>query len=112
MPEFSIRVGLHTGLVLSGNIGSETKMKFGCLGEPMNVANRLEGLCKYYDVGVLISGASRDALPPSAGFFCRQLDYVQAKGWNEPTRVYELIGRDVRAAEAYLSEATAGQSAA
>eukprot|EP00930_Biecheleria_cincta_P093452 TRINITY_DN8383_c0_g1_i2.p1 TRINITY_DN8383_c0_g1~~TRINITY_DN8383_c0_g1_i2.p1 ORF type:complete len:1013 (-),score=144.77 TRINITY_DN8383_c0_g1_i2:369-3347(-) len=93
LPKLSIRIGIHTGQVLSGNIGSETKMKFGCMGDAVNLAARLEGLCKFYRVGVIISKNTKDQLPTDAGFVFRRLDLVQVKGRVEPTWIYELIGR-------------------
>jgi len=92
LPHISIRIGLHTGVVLSGNIGSETKMRFGCIGDPVNLASRLEGLCKVYGVGIMCSSATHDALPADAGFVSRRLDLVQVKGRSEPTTIYELLG--------------------
>jgi len=92
MPSISIRIGLHTGRVLTGTIGSETKMKFGCLGDPVNLAARLEGLCKVYGVSVLCSGETFDGLPKDSGFLCRQLDLVQVKGKRQATRIYEVVG--------------------
>mmetsp|Transcript_21055 Transcript_21055/g.68200 ORF Transcript_21055/g.68200 Transcript_21055/m.68200 type:complete len:301 (-) Transcript_21055:298-1200(-) len=53
---------LLRGSVLSGNIGCAKKMKFGCLGDPVNLASRLEGLCKHYGVDVICSGDTYDAL--------------------------------------------------
>eukprot|EP00931_Biecheleriopsis_adriatica_P074879 TRINITY_DN48856_c0_g1_i1.p1 TRINITY_DN48856_c0_g1~~TRINITY_DN48856_c0_g1_i1.p1 ORF type:complete len:1097 (+),score=214.49 TRINITY_DN48856_c0_g1_i1:48-3293(+) len=93
LPPLQIRIGLHTGSVLSGNIGSEMKMKFGCLGDPINLASRLEGLCKFYGVGIICSSATRNALPPSY-IFCRKLDLVQVKGRREATLIFEVVGHD------------------
>lgn len=93
LPQLAIRIGLHTGVVLSGNIGSEMKMKFGCMGDPVNLASRLEGLCKVYGVGVICSGQTHAQLP-NGGFFCRKLDLVQVKGKQEPTTIYEVVARD------------------
>jgi class 3 adenylate cyclase len=95
LPQLAIRIGIHTGQVLTGNLGSETKMKFGCMGDPVNLASRLEGLCKMYGVGVMISGTTYEALPSASGFACRRLDLVQVKGKKEPTMIYELMGRDI-----------------
>jgi len=94
LPQLAIRIGLHTGPVLSGNLGSEMKMKWGCLGDNINLASRLEGLCKFYGVGVICSGATHDALTPNYGFFCRKLDLVQVKGKREATWIYELMGHE------------------
>mmetsp|Transcript_63478 Transcript_63478/g.104095 ORF Transcript_63478/g.104095 Transcript_63478/m.104095 type:complete len:242 (-) Transcript_63478:57-782(-) len=91
-----VRIGVNTGEVLSGTFGSDLKMKFGCMGDPVNLASRLEGLCKTYGVGVLCSQATKDRLPPEDGFVCRKLDLVQVKGKKEPTVIYEVIGRDLR----------------
>jgi len=95
LPQLAVRIGLHTGPVLSGNVGSDTKMKFGCLGDPVHLAGRLEGLCKLYGVGIICSAATHDALPRSAGFFCRRLDLVQVKEKPEPTAIYEVVGREL-----------------
>mmetsp|Transcript_47875 Transcript_47875/g.77667 ORF Transcript_47875/g.77667 Transcript_47875/m.77667 type:complete len:905 (+) Transcript_47875:685-3399(+) len=95
LPELSIRIGVHTGDVLTGNIGSETKMKFGCMGDPVNLASRLEGLCKIYEVGVICSGVTHALLP--SGFVCRKLDIVQVKGKREPTTIFEVIGHNIGA---------------
>jgi class 3 adenylate cyclase len=84
-------IGIHTGEVYSGNIRAGVKMKFGCLGDPMNLSSRLMALCKHYGVGVICSGETLDALPADAGFFCRRLDLAQVKGRKEPTDLVEVI---------------------
>merc|ERR1712151_1327213 len=101
LPKIAIRIGLHTGTVLSGLIGSEKKLKFGCMGDPVNLASRLEGLCKFYGVGVICSGATFNALPPQWNFFCRKLALAQVKGKQEPTVIYEVISRDLKALDEY-----------
>lgn len=92
LPTLAVRIGLHTGSVLSGNLGSEMKMKFGCLGDPINLASRLEGLCKFYGVGIVCSSDTHDMLPPR--IFCRKLDLVKVKGRREPTLIYEVVAYD------------------
>lgn len=89
LPSIAIRIGLHTGDVLAGNIGSCQKMKYGCMGDPVNLASRLEGLAKHYGVSTLCSSATRSKLP--AAFFCRKLDLVKVKGKEEAVWIYELI---------------------
>merc|ERR1712187_524041 len=73
-------------------IGSDIKMKFGAIGDTVNLASRLEGLCKLYEVGVICSGGTFEALLVASGIICRQLDFVQVKGKRRPTRIYEVVG--------------------
>eukprot|EP00928_Gymnodinium_smaydae_P027795 TRINITY_DN21379_c0_g3_i1.p1 TRINITY_DN21379_c0_g3~~TRINITY_DN21379_c0_g3_i1.p1 ORF type:complete len:1143 (-),score=240.93 TRINITY_DN21379_c0_g3_i1:195-3623(-) len=94
LPELAIRIGVHTGEVFTGNIGSEMKMKFGCMGDPMNTASRLEGLCKVYGAGILCSGDTLRALPRDERFLTRRLDLVQVKGKRKPITIHEVIARD------------------
>jgi len=91
LPRIAIRIGLHTGTVLTGNIGSLTKMKFGCMGDAVNLAARLESLCKMYKVSVVCSGEMHSRLDKDS-FFCRKLDVVRVKGKTVPTELYEVIG--------------------
>eukprot|EP00931_Biecheleriopsis_adriatica_P049585 TRINITY_DN2868_c1_g1_i1.p1 TRINITY_DN2868_c1_g1~~TRINITY_DN2868_c1_g1_i1.p1 ORF type:complete len:1250 (+),score=232.55 TRINITY_DN2868_c1_g1_i1:511-3750(+) len=84
-------VGIHTGHVLCGNIGSTMKMKFGCMGDSMNLASRMQGLCKHYNLEVLCSDATH---AQTSGLLCRKVDLVKVRGRREATTVYEVIGRD------------------
>jgi len=99
MPQLAIRIGLHTGPVLSGNIGSHKKMKFGCMGDAVNIASRLEGLCKFYGISVICSAATHAGLPPDSGIICRRLDLVQLKGKREPTSIYEVMSRERKSSQ-------------
>mmetsp|Transcript_18870 Transcript_18870/g.54584 ORF Transcript_18870/g.54584 Transcript_18870/m.54584 type:complete len:673 (-) Transcript_18870:121-2139(-) len=94
-PMLKIRIGINTGTVLTGNIGSITKMKFGCIGDDVNLTSRLENLCKMYGVGILCSEATHASLLPSSGVLCRRLDCVQVKGKTQPTTIYEVLGCEV-----------------
>jgi len=94
-PQLAIRIGLHTGPALSGNIGTETRMKFGCTGDAVNVASRLENLCKQYEVGVIVSGGTHDAVSQDAGLSFRYLDVVTVKGKARETQIYELLDKEV-----------------
>jgi len=93
LPQISMRIGIHTGSSLTGNIGSKTKMKYGCLGDTKQLAMKLEELCKYYGVGMVCSQQTREATLPGT-FFFRELDLVQVTGQAQKTCVYELISRD------------------
>ena len=85
----SIRIGINTGVVLTGNIGSKEKMKFGCIGDAVNAASRLEGLCKLYGSNIIVSEETHNLLPPGA-FVTRELDTVRVKGRQRPAKLYEV----------------------
>lgn len=93
LPELSIRIGIHTGSSLVGNIGSESRMKYGCLGDTKQVAMKLEDLCKYYGVDVICSSSTKNMTVPSR-FFFRELDYVQLQPDAEQMTLYEVICRE------------------
>mmetsp|Transcript_143670 Transcript_143670/g.364686 ORF Transcript_143670/g.364686 Transcript_143670/m.364686 type:complete len:925 (-) Transcript_143670:139-2913(-) len=96
LPHLSVRIGIHTGHVMSGNIGSESKMKFGCLGEPMQVAACLQEFCKPYGAQVICSADTYSEVEHGVGFFCRRLDLVRVKGSGEATWIFEVVGREGR----------------
>lgn len=94
LPTVNVRIGIHTGEVMSGNIGSETKMKFGCLGEPLKIAGDLQEYCKPYGAKIIIGADTHSDLEESYGFLCRRLDKLQLKGGEDKTWIYEVVGRE------------------
>eukprot|EP00736_Rhodelphis_marinus_P007765 Rmarinus@m.14734 len=89
LPRMRVRFGLHTGSVLTGNIGSPEKMKFGVVGDPVNLASRLEQLCSKYGADVLISDDVYQSV--SDLFLGCPVDWVSVAGRSEATLVYELV---------------------
>eukprot|EP01083_Nonionella_stella_P285667 972481_1 len=93
-PEMKIRIGVHTAKVFVGNIGSEYRMKYGVLGDGVNLTSRLEELNKRYDSRLLLSG---DCLNAServrTEFLFRQVDVVVVKGRSDPTKLYQVFDR-------------------
>ncbi len=88
----SIGVAVHAGQVVAGSIGSSRKLEYTVIGDAVNVASRLEGLCKGYGAVVVASGTLVDA----AGLRgqARWLGTVVLRGRSEPTEIYELLDDD------------------
>jgi adenylate cyclase len=82
-------VGINTGRMVVGNMGSKDRLIYTAVGDPVNVAARLEGLSKEYGVHVVVGEATVAAAPQ--GFVYRFLDLVAVKGRAEPLRCYEVV---------------------
>lgn len=82
-------IGLNTGPCAVGNMGSRQRFAYSTLGDAVNLASRLEGQTKSYDVGILAGESTYDAVP---GFAFLELDLLQVKGKLKPVKVYALLG--------------------
>ena len=83
------RIGINTGPMVVGNMGTPQKMNYTIMGNAVNLAARLEGVNKRYGTWVMMSDATADQ--GGGDFFMRKLDRVRVVGINKPVRLYELI---------------------
>ena len=90
VPDFKVRMGLATGEVVVGTIGSETTKSYTVIGDTVNVASRLEGANKAY--GTAIMASEETVRLASHVIEARELDLLIVAGKTEPIRVFELLG--------------------
>jgi adenylate cyclase len=88
-PEIKIGVGVNTGEMNVGNMGSEFRMAYTVLGDAVNLGARVEGLTKEYGVLFIVTQFTAAAAPE---FEYRQLDTVRVKGKDEPVTILEPMG--------------------
>lgn len=86
-----IGIGLNTGVCCVGNMGSDQRFDYSVLGDPVNLASRLEGQSKAYGVTIVIGESTYKNVQDLA---CIELDLIQVKGKTEAVRIYSVLGDD------------------
>ena len=91
----NIGVGLNSGSVCVGNMGSDLRFDYSVLGDDVNLASRLEGQSKTYGVDIVIGKNTRDGVPDFATI---EIDMIKVKGKTQPVRIFALLGDETVAA--------------
>ncbi len=102
-PRIDIGIGLNTGPMSVGNMGSAERFTYTVMGDSVNLGARLEGLTKEYGIKILISEFTAAKLTPNTHFI-RNLDDIRVKGKNEPVNVFDVMRPDFLPQEAMIRE--------
>ena len=103
--KLGIRIGISSGPLVVGNIGSKRRLSYSIVGDDINLSSRLEGVNKVYGSTILVNEVTRRLCPDELIF--REVDVVRVKGRDTPVRIFEPIGRDAELSESLRADVSA-----